>query len=31
MSRIRFEKFKVLIGKLLDFVGELAVMKPEFG
>jgi len=31
MARVRFKKFKILIGKLLYLFGELPIMKPEFG
>jgi|GEM_PF-6004576 len=31
MARIRFEKLKVFVGKLLDFFRKLPVVKPEFG
>jgi len=31
MPWIRFEKLKILVGKLLNLFRELPVMKPEFG
>jgi hypothetical protein len=31
MARVRFEKLKIFVGKLLDFFGKLPVVKPEFG
>ena len=31
MTWVSFEKFKILIGKLLGLFAQFSVMKPEFG